>query len=135
LNTQPSLTYYSTWDLALTLPLTLPRASSLDLGSHEGFNKRDQGPGTNHLSGIKIHQSDAQHREVSEWKGQVSIAGKQGPRSSTTIGAPVPIPRDFAVTGKASLDLKLGPRRKRRFFIFKLKLRIIKNLTNYLLTI
>jgi hypothetical protein len=69
-----------------------------------GFNRDTHS--LNHLSGTtKIHQSDAHFGEVPEWKGQVPIAGKQGPRSSTTIGAPVPIPGDFAVTGKASPDL------------------------------
>jgi hypothetical protein len=50
LNTQPSLTYYSTRGLALTLPLTLPRTSSLHLGSHDGLMGRDRD--------MDNHQSD-----------------------------------------------------------------------------
>jgi hypothetical protein len=100
LNTQSSLTYYSMWDLALTL-FDSPRAASL---SHKALVMvlTGTGQGQGHLTpsfGMQLTIRVALiHGRLSKWKGQALVAGKQGPMVFHFIGAPVPVPRDFAVT-------------------------------------
>lgn len=50
--------------------------------------------------------------KVPKWKELTLVAGKQGPRSSTTIGAPVPVLGDFAVTWQGVSIPLIGPKKK-----------------------
>ncbi len=57
--------------------------------------------------------------KVPKWKELTLVAGKQGPRSSTTIGAPVPVLGDFAVTWQGVSKPLIGDKKKEVFFLFK----------------